>query len=679
MRDNINKVSQRGERLDALQDKTDNLAVSAQGFRRGANRVRKQMWWKDMKMRMCLIVGIIILLIIIIVPAGTYTTHIIINHLISRLTTTQTHAASPLPPWSILLSAPLTLFSRSQHYWLRQMRVHKTSPAAVYPHRDRLLGTDWIVDMARAARTHSILQTWQRLFASVGSTYWAHNVGAWIVMTNEPDNVKALLSTRFEAWPVGGVRQKVIVMALGPRGIFAVNGREWQHARAMIRPSFVRNQIADLECTRRHVDNFLRRIPRDGAAVDLQELLYMFTMDVSTDFMFGYSTRTLVKPSPDALAFTRSFDYALLSASYRSRLGWIAFLLPNRKLSQSVATCTRFIDRYVAEALAEQGKHRERPYVFMNEMLESGASHDYIRDQLLAMILGGRDTSASTMSSLFWVLARRRDVMVKLRREVDGLEGRRPTWEELKEMKYLNMILKETLRLWAPVVTNLRQASHDTVLPKGGGPDGQSPLFVPKGTGCRWSLHSLHRRKDVFGDDADEFCPERWETLRTTWEYLPFSGGPRICIGQQFALTQMAYLVTSVVQTLGDVRAVDEAEEMVQETPQLLHQIPTVLTTITPAPPLSSRQNPQPYFSISAINPATRPWFQPTTSTEASVPLFTVMPDMPVDNPITVNVYLSLSFWFCCFGGIALCLVAELINKMDRMVYLRTGRDPRRI
>lgn len=69
MRDNINKVSERGARLDSLQDKTDNLAVSAQGFRRGANRVRKQMWWKDMKMRMCLIVGIIILLVVIIVPS----------------------------------------------------------------------------------------------------------------------------------------------------------------------------------------------------------------------------------------------------------------------------------------------------------------------------------------------------------------------------------------------------------------------------------------------------------------------------------------------------------------------------------------------------------------------------------------------------------------------------------
>ncbi|KAJ5612244.1 hypothetical protein N7510_005438 [Penicillium lagena] len=69
MRENINKVSQRGERLDSLQDKTDNLAVSAQGFRRGANRVRKQMWWKDMKMRVCLFACVIILIVVIVVGA----------------------------------------------------------------------------------------------------------------------------------------------------------------------------------------------------------------------------------------------------------------------------------------------------------------------------------------------------------------------------------------------------------------------------------------------------------------------------------------------------------------------------------------------------------------------------------------------------------------------------------
>ncbi|WVQ93979.1 hypothetical protein IAU59_001057 [Kwoniella sp. CBS 9459] len=68
MHENIQRVAERGERLDALQDKTDTLAVSAQGFRRGANRVRKQMWWKDMKMRIIIGVGIAVLIVIIVVP-----------------------------------------------------------------------------------------------------------------------------------------------------------------------------------------------------------------------------------------------------------------------------------------------------------------------------------------------------------------------------------------------------------------------------------------------------------------------------------------------------------------------------------------------------------------------------------------------------------------------------------
>ncbi|KAG5355606.1 Synaptobrevin-like protein 2 [Yarrowia sp. C11] len=72
MRENINKVAERGERLDSLQDKTDNLAVSAQGFRRGANRVRKQMWLKDFKMKICLVIGIIILIVVIVVPIAIH-------------------------------------------------------------------------------------------------------------------------------------------------------------------------------------------------------------------------------------------------------------------------------------------------------------------------------------------------------------------------------------------------------------------------------------------------------------------------------------------------------------------------------------------------------------------------------------------------------------------------------
>ena len=72
MKKNLESVAQRGEHIDQLQDKSENLNQSAQGFRRGANRVRKQMWWKNMKMRIWIIVGIIVLLLIIIIPSGEF-------------------------------------------------------------------------------------------------------------------------------------------------------------------------------------------------------------------------------------------------------------------------------------------------------------------------------------------------------------------------------------------------------------------------------------------------------------------------------------------------------------------------------------------------------------------------------------------------------------------------------
>jgi hypothetical protein len=87
------------------------------------------------------------------------------------------------------------------------------------------------------------------------------------------------------------------------------------------------------------------------------------------------------------------------------------------------------------------------------------------------------------------------------------------------------------------VPLNQRTAEADTFLPLGGGPDHKSPLFVAKGTSVGYSLYAMHRRTDIFGADAEEFRPERWEeNLRPGWAYLPFNGGPRACLGREFPL-----------------------------------------------------------------------------------------------------------------------------------------------
>lgn len=96
-------------------------------------------------------------------------------------------------------------------------------------------------------------------------------------------------------------------------------------------------------------------------------------------------------------------------------------------------------------------------------------------------------------------------------------------------------------------------ATTDTVLPVGGGPNGKSPVFVAKGTMVNYAVYVLHRRAEYWGPDAEEFKPERWESSRPGWEYLPFNGGPRICIGQQYALTEAGYTTVRLMQEFRDV------------------------------------------------------------------------------------------------------------------------------
>lgn len=100
------------------------------------------------------------------------------------------------------------------------------------------------------------------------------------------------------------------------------------------------------------------------------------------------------------------------------------------------------------------------------------------------------------------------------------------------------------LRLYPPVPINSRTALETTVIPTGGGPDGTEPLMVRKGEAVGYSVHAVHRLKRLYGENADSFNPERWDPdvknpvdLRNIgWGYLPFNGGPRLCLGRKLFL-----------------------------------------------------------------------------------------------------------------------------------------------
>lgn len=154
------------------------------------------------------------------------------------------------------------------------------------------------------------------------------------------------------------------------------------------------------------------------------------------------------------------------------------------------------------------------------------------------------------------LLARHPHVLSKLRAEIADIAGlgpdaAQPSQAQLKKMEYLNLVIKESMRLYPPVPVNARTATRATTLPVGGGPDGLSPILVRKGEVVSYSAYVMHRRKDIYGGDALDFRPERWEggALKNVgYGYLPFNAGPRNCLGQGLALLEMTYTIARLVQ-----------------------------------------------------------------------------------------------------------------------------------
>lgn len=103
-----------------------------------------------------------------------------------------------------------------------------------------------------------------------------------------------------------------------------------------------------------------------------------------------------------------------------------------------------------------------------------------------------------------------------------------------------------------------RVALNDTTLPVGGGSDGSSPIHIPAGTMFDTSWYVLHRLSSIWGPDAEIFKPERWNTFKPgAWEYVPFGGGPRGCVGRTKALTEASYVIVRVLQSFSQIESRD--------------------------------------------------------------------------------------------------------------------------
>ncbi len=342
------------------------------------------------------------------------------------------------------------LFAVSRHYaglarYESRRRELKCGPVYTARLWDPILGLDFLSASLAAMKEGQMLHFYRDSFKRFGNTYYINLLGRNILMTNEPENLKAILSKKFDDWPIGGPRLDAVVPILGKKSIFSSNGEDWHEARALIRPSFVRDQVADLRCFDRHIGNLIDRIPEDGQTFNMKELLQAMSMDVSTDFMLGYSTNLLKQVSKEARQFLSDFDTSSKASSNLARLGPLLQKLPHPSIDAAARRMREYLAFYLRQAAAEKKSgSEERAYVFLDVMLQSGASEGYIIDQILSVIVAGRDTTSSAFTTCFWFLAHNPDVFAKMRAEITGTGVEEPTWEQLKNLKYLNNVIKES-------------------------------------------------------------------------------------------------------------------------------------------------------------------------------------------------------------------------------------------
>ncbi|RAL15235.1 cytochrome P450 [Aspergillus homomorphus CBS 101889] len=390
----------------------------------------------------------------------------------------------------------------------------------------------------------------RELHQQYGSTIALPIMGTKVVLTSDPENIQAILATQFSSFGLSHFRHRQYQPLFGD-GIFTSDGPRWEHSRRMLRPQFTKDQVPPLEWFDAHARRFIDCLPPGGQEFDVQQLFFRLALDAATDFLFGESASFEGRQG-----FAEAFDYAQHVLFKRTIAFHFYWLFNPSRFRKANKTVHNFVQYYITKAIrAEKGdaleKQKTDRYCFLHELAKQTHDEKALRDQLVNVLLASRDDTASLLSSIVYFLARDKRVWSKLEEEVlDAASGAEPvTLRDIQNLPYLRAVVNEALRLFPPVPINARVALHDTIIPTGGGPDGRSPIYIKRHQPVGYSVWTVHRRTDIWGPDAEVFRPERWaDRKQAAWEFLPFNGGPRACLGQQFAVTQASHLIFRLVQ-----------------------------------------------------------------------------------------------------------------------------------
>ncbi|KAJ3696621.1 hypothetical protein LUZ61_000326 [Rhynchospora tenuis] len=347
--------------------------------------------------------------------------------------------------------------------------------------------------------------------------------------------------------------------ALLGKGLVLTNGLDWARHRRILSPAFTTDKLKRMtrkmtECTRTMIEGWENRIEQDQKRqieIDLNDQFLELTADVISHTAFGSSFiegKEVFSAQKELLVL--AFE-SILNATYPG----FDYLPTKNNIKRW--RLDRQVRRTLIKIIHERMEVRDDGYgndllglmleTCMNGGKESNnyMSMDEIMHECKTFFFAGHETTAHLLSWTMFYLSTNEDWQARLRDEILRECGREvPNADMLSKLKLVNMVLLEALRLYGPAVQIYRKASQDMKL---------GTIILLKGTAIAIPIAILHRDKEIWGPDADEFNPLRFENginkaAKHSNALLSFSFGPRACIGQTFAMLESKAVIAMILQ-----------------------------------------------------------------------------------------------------------------------------------
>jgi cytochrome P450 len=420
---------------------------------------------------------------------------------------------------------------------LRHIAQHRLPPG---PRGEPLLGN--LRDMARDS-----LGFLMKSALTYGDVVRFRFLSEEMILINHPDHIKHVLQDNNHNYDKDTFDYRLLKIAVG-NGLLTSDGDTWLRQRRLIQPAFHRQRLVALgtlmtDSTQALLDQWQAESDR-GQPVDIAHEMMRLTLRIVGRALFS------IDISSEADEFGQAFTVVnkyLTDRFYNLLPLPLSFPTPNNRRAQ---TALHTLNRVVQEIIDERRAGGDGKDDLLSMLLQArdaetgqGMNDRQVRDEVMTILLAGHETTANALSWTWYLLSKHPTVAHRHLAELDRvLGGRPPTVEDLTDLPYNRMVIEEAMRLYPPAWAISRKAIAD---------DQIEGYTIPANSIVFMSAYTMHRHPAFWenpeGFDPERFTPER-SAERPQFAYFPFGGGPRLCIGSNFAMQEAQLLLATIAR-----------------------------------------------------------------------------------------------------------------------------------